>query len=70
MPNFEVKADYGTLGSRNDGSEIRLTLTSWHGKAPQWDLRKWNGEIAKNGICLNDEMMTELKKILNSIDTL
>lgn len=68
MANFEVKAGYGSLGKRNNGTEVRLTKTSWYGKAPQWDIRNWNGEYARQGVTLSDDMMRELKSILNSID--
>ena len=65
MPNFEIKEVLKVLGKRNNGKEVRLTRISWYGKPAQYDLRNWDGDIALNGIALNDNMMLMLHEFLH-----
>lgn len=66
--HFEVKAGYGVLGKRSSGDEVRLTKTSWYGKNPVWDIRNWQDDIAKQGITLTDEMLKNLRTIIDTLD--
>lgn len=69
----DVKAYYGVLGTKKDKTgriqEIRLCKVSWGGSAPKWDLRAWTeDEKPAKGLTLTDDMMIELKSILDTVD--
>lgn len=45
--DFEIVRDYGGFG---DGKwQKHLTLISWYGKPPVFDIRPWNEDMTKMG---------------------
>ena len=69
--NWTIVSEWGTLSSRENkrtGQTItmRLTKTSWFGKAPKWDLRNWTSdEIAGQGVVIgDDDALHKLKDML------
>ena len=71
--NYNIVSEWGVLSSRTDGRtgaeiEIRLTKTSWFGKAPKWDLRSWTPTIAGQGVVIgDDDQLRKLRDMLISV---
>lgn len=70
--NYRIASEWGLIGTRKGSNgqtaEIRLTKTAWFGKPPKWDLRLWEGEIAKGGVSMTDEQFLKLRDLMNSIE--
>lgn len=65
LDNVTVYKDYGSFG---DGKwQKHLTLSSWYGGEPKYDLRAWNEDMSKygKGITLTD---SDLYDLLNLIE--
>lgn len=61
---------FGTLSEQTNGWKKKLTLVSWNGKEPKYDIRSWDTETARcgKGITLTKEELYALKDILNKTD--
>lgn len=58
--SFEVVKDFGAFG---EGKwQKHLTLTSWFGNEPKYDIRPWSPDMTKpgTGITLNDGELFDL----------
>lgn len=68
---YETIETLGVLSENAKGWKKELTLVSWNGQEPKYDLRDWAPEHEKmgKGITLNKEEIEILKDILNTINT-
>lgn len=58
--SYEIKKDFGGFG---DGKwQKHLTLISWNGAEPKYDIRTWNDDMTKmgKGITLTDAELYDL----------
>jgi len=69
---FETVKSYGVLSESSKGWRKEIRLISWNQKEAKYDIREWSpdGEKMGKGVTLSVEEVKELKKILNTIDTL
>lgn len=60
----------GTLSKNQSGWKKQLTLTSWNGQEPKYDIRSWDEECNRcgKGITLTKEELFALKNILNNME--
>lgn len=61
---------YEDLGSFGDGKwQKHLTITSWYGREPKYDLRTWNSDMTKygKGITLDDADLFDLMNLLEEV---
>lgn len=67
---FEIQEILGSLSEGNKGWKKELTLMSWNGRDPKYDIRDWDPEHEKmgKGITLTKEELVALKEILNGMD--
>ena len=64
---YEIINDFGAFG---DGAwQKHLTLISWNGNEPKYDLRAWNEDMTKckKGITLTLEEVIDLQGMLEKI---
>lgn len=64
---FDIVHDYGAVG---EGSwKKHLTLLSWNGGAPKYDLRVWNEDMTRNSksATLTKKEMEELIPLFKEI---
>lgn len=62
--SYEIKKDFGSFG---DGKwQIHLTLISWNGNTPKYDLRPWNEDMSKmgKGVTLTDAELFDLSSLI------
>lgn len=68
---YEVIADYGCIGKRNRGYEVRLREISFNGNEAKYDIRTWkqdeDGERMGKGIQLTGEELETLCELLCKI---
>lgn len=68
---YEVLEDYGLVGERNNGWELRLRYVSFNGKEPKYDLRPWkdteDGEKMGKGIQISGDELEKLLSIIKNI---
>ncbi len=69
---FETVKSYGVLSESSKGWRKEIRLISWNQKEAKYDIREWSpdGEKMGKGVTLSVEEVKELKKILNTIDSL
>ncbi len=63
----EVKEDFGSFG---DGKwQKHLTLTSWNGREPVYDLRPWSEDMSQcgKGITMSKEDLYDLFSVLEDL---
>ena len=70
MPNdltYEVKSRLAVLSTSKSGWTKELTLISWNGGEPKYDIRTWSPDHAKmgKGVTLDKEEMDALKEFLD-----
>ncbi|PFU64049.1 hypothetical protein COK90_08830 [Priestia megaterium] len=67
---FEIKETFGTLSQSSKGWNKELTLISWNGKEPKYDLRDWAPEHEKmgKGVTLTADELKKLRDLLNNLD--
>jgi hypothetical protein len=67
---FEIKKDLGSIGEGTKGWKKEVNVISWNDRNPKIDIRDWdeNHEKMGKGVTLNKEEVTNLKKLLESID--
>ena len=68
---YEVIADYGKLGTRGNGYEVRLREVSFNGNSTKYDIRTWkkdeDGEHMGKGIQLTGDELEALCELLIKI---
>lgn len=68
---YEVLADYGKLGTRSNGYEVRLREVSFNGNTAKYDIRTWkedeDGEHMGKGIQLTGDELEALCELLIKI---
>lgn len=68
---YEVVSDYGCIGKRNRGYELRLREVSFNGNDAKYDIRTWkedeDGEHMGKGIQLSGEEIEALCELLCKI---
>ena len=67
--SFEVKEILGTVGKPTaSGWETKLTLVSWSGREPKYDIRSWSPDMDKmgKGISFTECELEDLQGILNN----
>ena len=60
---------FGTLSTQN-GWKKKLTLVSWNGREPKYDIRSWDSDCNRcgRGVTLTKEEIYALKDLLNNTD--
>ena len=66
LENVKVLKDFGSFGDGN--WQKHLTLCSWFGKDPKYDIRAWNEDMTKygKGITLDDGELLDLSDLINN----
>ncbi len=66
---FEIKQQIGTISESGKGWTKELSLISWNGGSPKYDIRDWAPDHEKmgKGITLTEEEVRTLYKILGGI---
>jgi hypothetical protein len=69
--NFEITEELGVISTNARGWETKLTMVSWNGKEPKYDIRSWSpdGERMGKGISLTEEEMEQLTVLWKDKDT-
>ncbi len=67
--NYEVIEDFGSLGERAGGWEVKLRLVKWGDHAEKYDIRPWRidedgNETAGKGLTLSGDELEKLGKII------
>ena len=67
--SYEIIKNFGSFGVSGEKWEKRLTLISWDGKPPVYDLRSWheNGERMGKGISLTDGELFDLMSLIEDV---
>ena len=67
---FEIKEHIGVISENNKGWTKEVNLVSWNGGETKYDIREWDPEHVKmsRGVTLNEEQVTALRDILNSLE--
>ncbi|ADU29128.1 YdbC family protein [Evansella cellulosilytica] len=67
---FDIIESYGPLSESAKGWKKELSLISWNGRDPKYDIRDWDPDHEKmgKGITLSKEELVALKELLNKID--
>lgn len=67
--SFEVIDTLAVLSEGSKGWQKKLTLVSWNGHAPKYDIRDWSEDNTKmgKGVTFNANELKELKQALNDI---
>ena len=67
---FEIKEHIGVISENNKGWTKEVNLISWNGGEAKYDIREWDPEHVKmsRGVTLNEEQVTALRDILNSLE--
>lgn len=64
---FVVLEEFGTVGSKS-GWHVDVSLISWHGNAPKYDVRVWDKyQQPHRGICFAEHELRMLYDILKDI---
>lgn len=68
---FEIKEHIGVISENNKGWTKEVNLVSWNGGEAKYDIREWDPEHVKmsRGVTLNEEQVTALRDILNSLES-
>lgn len=67
LENVTVYKDFGSFG---DGAwQKHLTLCSWYGAEPKYDIRPWNQDMSKygKGITLADSELLDLQDLIEAV---
>ncbi len=64
---YTVNEEMEVLGGNSKYRNV-LSIVSWNGYEPKYDLRRWKDDSPTKGIALTPEEMENLKKALNRID--
>lgn len=67
---FEIQEKFGVLSEGSKGWKKELTLISWNGREPKYDIRDWSeghGKMGK-GVTLSKDELIQLKRLLDNMD--
>ena len=64
---YEIVKALGVLSEGSNGWKKELTLVSWNGSAPKYDIRDWDEDHEKmgKGITLSENEMKNLVDLIN-----
>ena len=65
----KILEDYGVIGERNNGVQLKLTFTSWSGNDSdaKYDLRPWKDGKGFKGVTMTGEELEALYHTLKQI---
>lgn len=68
--NYDIIKKVGVIGESTKGWKKEINLISWNGRDAKYDIRDWSegNEKMGKGVTLSKDEISELKKILNSMD--
>ena len=63
---FEIVEELGVLSTSVKGWTKELSLVSWNGRPPKYDIREWSPDHEKmgKGLTFSEEEMAALAKLL------
>lgn len=66
---YDIVKEFGVLSENAKGWRKEVTLISWNGGAPKYDIRDWAPDHEKmgKGTTLSEEEMKNLKEILGEV---
>ena len=64
---YTVNETISELGGNSKYQNV-LSIISWNGYEPKYDLRRWKDDAPTKGIALTADEMQKLKDTLNSIE--
>jgi hypothetical protein len=69
---YEIVERIAVLSESSKGWTKELRLISWNDKDPKFDIREWSpdGNKMGKGVTFTAEEATQLKKALNTLDSL
>ena len=67
--SFEIVEHIGVLSTGTKGWTKELSLVSWNGREPKYDIREWSPEHDKmgKGVTLSKEELDALKGIFEKL---
>lgn len=67
---FEIQEKFGVLSEGSKGWKKELTLISWNGREPKYDIRDWSEDQGKmgKGVTLSKAELVQLKQLLNEME--
>ena len=67
---FEIIQECGVLSEGTKGWQTELNIVKWGDHEPKYDIRPWSPDHTKmgKGIVLTAEEISELKKLLDSVE--
>jgi len=67
---FEIIQECGVLSEGTKGWQTELNIVKWGDNEPKYDIRPWSLDHTKmgKGIVLTAEEISELKKLLDSVE--
>lgn len=67
---FEIVETIAVLSEGAKGWKKELSLVSWNGREPKYDIRDWSEDHTKmgKGVTISREELANLKKAINSIE--
>jgi hypothetical protein len=67
---YEIKKNLGVIGEGTKGWKKEVNLVSWNERKPKLDIRDWDETHEKmgKGVTLNKNEVTELKKLLETVE--
>jgi len=68
--SFQIVESLGTFSKSKSGWTTELTLVSWGGRDPKYDIRSWSPDHNKmgKGVTLTKEELIELKNLLSNTE--
>ena len=68
--SYEVIDTIAVLSEGSKGWKKKLTLISWNGREPKYDIRDWSEDNTKmgKGVTFSKDELIRLKKVLNEAD--
>lgn len=68
--SYDITKKMGIIGESTKGWKKEFNLISWNGRDAKYDIRDWSegNEKMGKGVTLSKEELSELKKILNTMD--
>ena len=67
--SYEIVEEIAILSENNKGWRKELTLVSWNGRPPKFDLRDWAPDHEKmgKGLTLTNEEFEQLQKAIENM---
>ena len=68
--SFEILQTVGTISETPKGWKKQVTLVSWNGREPKYDIRDWSEDQSRmgRGVTFDPEEVKMLKKLLEGIE--